>query len=176
MKIPLRTALSLSVLVCAAAGCKTMAGTPESHWNIDSVPNRITTHFTGYRGPIDGNYREFQWRKKKSIDLTMRRHFLNNNPENPLEVADPSRTEVRPPFGILPDPVHYFHVESIVIGGALLAATGTFLPIPVDSLIATFTPGGTREFSDGISDTFSGDWEGELDKPAPPSKFKVRRR
>ena len=176
MKTPFRNALCLPVLLCAAAACRTMAGTPESHWNIDSVPNRMATHFTGYRGPIDGNYRDFQWRKKKSIDRTLRRHFLSNNPENPLQVAEPSRNEVRPPFGILPDPVHYFHVESIVIGGAIAAATGTFIPLPIDSLIATFSPGGPEEFRDGVSDTFSGDWRGERGKPPSPSKFKVRRR
>ncbi len=177
MKTPFRHLVPfLPVFLCAAAGCRSAPGVPESHWNVDAVPQRITAHFTGYRGELDGSYREFQWRKKQDINLTLRRHFLNNNPENPLQVADPSLTAVRPPFGLLPNPVTYFHVESIVIGSFLLGWTGAFLPLPIDSLIATLSPGGLSEFGSGISDTFTGDWHGELGEPVPPSKFKVRHR
>jgi hypothetical protein len=175
MNTPLRYAARVLPLLLAA-GCHSTAGVPESHWNIESVPQRITTHFTGYRGPIDGSYQDFQWQKKRDINLTLRRHFLNNDPENPLEATDPNRNLVRPPFSVLPDPVTYFHAESLAIGALVYGASGTFVLLPVDSLIATFTPGGPTEFIEGIGDTLSGDWHGELGEPAPPSRFKVRHR
>ncbi len=166
---------ALVLAALAAAGCRSAPGDPNSHWNVDAVPQRVTKHFTGYRGPLDGSYVDYQMRKKMEIDLTLRRHFLNHNPLNPFQVEDPSVTQRRPPFGILPDPLHYFHLEAIAWGTVLLVWTGTFIPIPVDSLIATFTADGWEEFGDSFSDTFTGD-EDERVKPPPPRKFKVKNR
>jgi hypothetical protein len=180
MKNPCRLsfgALSLvSIASITAGACATTPSVPESHWNIDSVPQSVVKHMTGYRGELDGNYRDFQWRKKKDINLTLRRHFLNNNPENPFEPPDPSRTELRAPYSVLPDPLLYFHVEALAVGAVTLAWTGAFIPIPIDSVIATFSEGGWSEFGTGIKQTFTGEWEGRVGDPAPPSKFRVRHR
>ncbi len=178
MKTPVRRSIAILPLLLplAASGCSTTAGVPESHWNIDSVPSRMTHHFLGYQSEVDGPYRDFQWRKKKDINLTLRRHFLNNNPRNPLEPTDPSQTAVRPPHSVLPDPVTYFHAESLFIGGLFAAWTGAFVPIPIDSVIGTCSEGGWGEFKEGARDTFRGEYRGEIREPVPPSKFKVRHR
>lgn len=178
MKIPFRPRIAILFLSLplAALACRTTPGVPESHWNIESVPPRIARHFFGYQSEVDGPYRDFQWRKKKDINLTLRRHFLNNNPENPLEPADPSQTAVRPSYSVLPDPILYFHAESLFIGGLLAGWTGAFIPIPIDSVIATCSEGGWDEFKEGARDTFRGDHRGKIREPVPPSKFKVRHR
>ena len=173
MKTSLRLALGAGlVLSSLLTGCKSGAGTPSSHWNIDSVDDRIVKHFTGYRGGVDGTYLEFQRRKKDALNLTIRRHFLNNNPDNPFQPEDASRFEHEAPYGPLPNPVNWFSAESIFIGAALLAWTGTFIPLPLDSIIALASPDGAHQFGQ----TFTGDWRGETPRPPKVSTFRVKNR
>jgi len=170
------SAALLGGVLLAASSCRTGTVTPESHWSVESVFPRVVKHFTGYRADIDGNYRDFQWRKKKDINLTLRRHFLNNNPYNPSQPFDPGLTELRGPHSLLPDAADYMHVESLIFGFAFTGISGAFIPIPVDSLIGTVTPGGPSEFGEGVVDTFTGDWTGKLPDPPPPGKFEVHNR
>ena len=170
------TGALLGGALLVSTSCKTGTVTPQSHWNVESVLPRAVKHFTGYRAELDGSYRDFQWRKKKDINLTLRRHFLNNNPYNPAQPYDPSVIEVRPPHSLVPDVANYLHVESLFFGIFFAGASGAFVPVPVDSLIATFTPGGFAEFGKGVSDTISGEYTGERGSPPKPSKFKVRNR
>ncbi|HED66990.1 MAG TPA: hypothetical protein ENJ09_15720 [Planctomycetes bacterium] len=169
----LRFTLGAGLLLAGLlSGCRSGAGDPSSHWNIDSVDNRIVKHFTGYRGPMDGSYLEYQDQKKRDIGKTLRRHFLNDNPDNPFEVDDPDRYEARSPYGPLPDPVHWFNVESIFMGAIASGWSGTFVPIPLDSVLALFSEGGTGEFYDSMT----GDWEPITNRPPSVSSFRVKHR
>ena len=164
MKTFFRFALGAGLLASLLTGCRTSAGNPSSHWNIDSVDNRIAKHFTGYRGPIDGRYLDYQREKKKDISLTLRRHFLGNNPTNPFQVEDESRTRPDGPYGPLPNPFFWFHVETLIFA--------PIAPIPVDSLLALTSDGGVKEFGQ----TFTGMWSNEQISPPAPSSFEVKNR
>lgn len=168
-----RTALLLA-LPLFAAGCK--SGLPSAqaeHWSIDSVPDRMVKQFTGYRSDRDGSYIDYQYGKKRAINATLRRHFLGNSPGSPNEAADPSQTNRRPPHSVSPDPLYYFGAESLFFGAITLGWWGTFVPIPVDSVIATVAS------DDGWSEMGRGFTEGadaEAEQPVPVSQFKVKNR
>ena len=115
---------------------------------------------------------EYQDRKKRDIGRTLRRHFLNDNPDNPFEASDPNRYEARSPYGPLPDPVHWFNVESIFMGAAAAGWSGAFVPIPLDSVLALFSKGGTGEFADSMT----GDWEPITNRPPSVKSFRVKHR
>jgi hypothetical protein len=168
-----RTALLLA-LPLLAAGCKSGGSSHQAeHWSIDSVPSRMVKHFTGYRSDTDGTYIDYQYGKKKAIAATFRRHFLNNSPDSPIAPEDPSQTNRRHPHSVAPDPFYYFGAESLFIGAVTLGWWGTFVPIPVDSVIATFAS------EDGFSEMGRGFTEGadaEAAKPVPTSQFRVKNR
>jgi hypothetical protein len=166
----LRTALLLALPLFA--GCKT--GLPSSqsdHWVIDSVPSRMSKHFTGYRKDRDGTFIDYQYQKKKHINRTLRRHFANNSANSPIEPNDPSQTSRRPPHSIAPDPLYYMGAESVFIGLVTLGMSGAFIPIPIDSVIATVS-GGWDEFGRGFTEGA----DAEAESPPGVSKFKVKNR
>ena len=72
-------AAALSVL----AGC-TSAAMESNHWHVDSVGPRISYHFFGYQPSEDGRYWDRLRYDGSSAWLTIRRHFLNDDPTNPL--------------------------------------------------------------------------------------------
>ena len=149
---------SIPLLIAAAsaallAGCSSGPSKQHEHWSANSVGPRVGYYLTGYDSEVDGEYVEYQWRKKQNIRRTLRRHLLNDNPENPFTMPAEAPNTSRPLHSPLPNPFNYFGVEALVFGGITYAAGGTFIPIPVDSLIATFSPGGGREFVEGIQET-----------------------
>jgi hypothetical protein len=128
----------------------------------------------GYDAERDGSYRAFQWRQKRDINLTLRRHFLNSNPANPFQVDDPDYVGQRPLHSVLPNPIDYFHLESLTTGVGLLAWSGAFLPIPIGSVLGTIEKGGWKEFKDGIRTTIDGNYRARLDQPPAPEEFRIR--
>jgi hypothetical protein len=135
------------------AGCASQAAYSHDHWSPYSVQPSLSRAFLSYDPEMDGSYREFQYKKKKSINLTLRRHFFNENPDNPFEAEDPTWYDPRPNHSITPRPWDYIHVEGILLGFVPYTPGAVFVPIPVDSIIATFEPGGDQEFMDGIGMT-----------------------
>jgi len=129
----------------------------------------MTKHFTGYRADKDGRFIDYQYAKKKDISRTLRRHFANNSAGSPVDPYDPSQTSRRPPHSIAPDPLYYFGAESLFMGVVTLGVSGAFIPIPVDSLIATFN-GGWGEFGRG----FTQGADAEAKNPPGVSKFRVK--
>lgn len=103
----IRSLFVTSLLVLCASGCQSPGYTVNEHWKERSVPPRITRFFTGYDASKDGQYLDFQWVRKKQINLTLRRHFLNSNPDNPNQPPEPSRFEPRPPNTPFPNPLPY---------------------------------------------------------------------
>ena len=182
MKKPLSRTLLAGVLLGATlafGGCRTNGNPGMDHWNIASVKPRAAKHFLGYRADLDGSYRDFHVRQQQDINLTLRRHFLNNNPANPFQGADPVwEAGGRPAHSILPNPLNYLHLESLAIGFLFLGWQEVFLPIPIFSIAATMQEGGWDEFKQGLSEPFrTGSFGGQLERePAPVRKFRVRNR
>jgi len=114
----------------------------------------MASHFLGYNPQFDGSYRDFAWRKKEAINLTIQRHLFNHNPDNPFQPVDKSYKKARPNNSLLPHPEYYIHYEGLVLGAATMAAGGMFIPLPIDSIIGTFEPGGGDEFAAGFHETF----------------------
>ena len=162
---------TLVASVVLSAGCTTAPNDTRSGWNIDSVDNRIVKAFTGYRGPIDGSYVEYQARNKRKISQTLTRHFLNHNGENPLQAYSPESVKVRQPHSILPNPISWFHAESIFFGGIFTMSSGIFAPIPVDSILALGSSQGRSEFLGGF-----GLGGSSKNTPPSPETFQVKNR
>jgi hypothetical protein len=141
-------------LALALVGCKTATFEQSNHWHPDSVGPRVAHHFLGYDADRDGAWRDFDWRQKQSINLTLRRHLLNDNPYNPMEEDDPTLNRPRPPHSLVPYPWHYIHLEGLVVGAIMLnPSVGIFIPIPPGSVIGTLDDGGTDEFMEGVGTT-----------------------
>lgn len=81
MKTPLLLASALLFGACASSS-------PEyaSHWNAGHVGQSAEHTFTGYDAELDGGRYEYGRGNAESIALTVRRHFMNDNPENPLQM------------------------------------------------------------------------------------------
>ncbi|MBJ76346.1 MAG: hypothetical protein CMJ98_04935 [Planctomycetes bacterium] len=120
----------------------------------------MTRTFLGYDSSRDGSYRAFAWERKASINLTLRRHLFNHNPDNPNHAVASGTYDERPINSLLPNPVNFIHVEGLVLGLIPLAAGGFYFPIPVDSIVGIFEEGtkgtedGLDEFMSGIEQTF----------------------
>ncbi|MCB9915682.1 MAG: hypothetical protein H6828_11115 [Planctomycetes bacterium] len=151
--------MKISSLACAGAAallvtsCVSSPSAAHEHWSSRSVAPQMSRVLLGYDPDTDGEYLDYQWENKLHIAKTMQRHLLNWNPDNPFQPDDPDYYKPRPLHSPLPNPVNYFHVESMVIGACLFGA-GAFVPVPVDSVIATLSPGGKEEFVEGLSVTF----------------------
>lgn len=144
--------LLCAVFLCPA-GCATHVSQVNDHWTTRSIGTSLSRAFLSYDAESDGNYRDFAWRKKQSINLTLRRHLFNHNPENPFEPQDFSIYEKRPPNSLVPRPWDYIHVEGLVLGAIVYAGGGVFIPLPIDSIIGTFSEGGDKEFVEGVGET-----------------------
>jgi hypothetical protein len=128
------------------------------HWNDKSIPLRFQRAALGYDAERDGRYVDYQYANKKSIYLTIKRHILNQNPENPFQAVDEEFYEPRPPNSILPRPWEYINYEGLAWGAIISGATGgIFIPVPIDSIIGTFSEGGGDEFKEGIRRTLTND-------------------
>jgi hypothetical protein len=150
-----------SAVVCAAltaafslAGCNANPDTnSHDHWNIKGLAPRVQRSVLGYDAERNGRYVDYQYANKKSIYLTMKRHGLNQNPENPFQPEDTAFYEPRPVHSIVPRPWEYINFEGIAFGGILTGMGAPFIPIPVDSIIGTASEGGSEEFEEGIRQT-----------------------
>ena len=139
--------------VCLLASCQSRNVAVGEHWTERQIGTSMGKAFLSYDVEDSGDYRDFAWRKKQSINITLRRHLLNHNPDNPFQAKDWSNYDDRPVNSPLPRVWDYIHLEGLVMGGILYAGTGFFIPIPIDSVIGTFsTPGGDQEFIDGIGE------------------------
>ena len=67
----------------SAQGCTTPAY-ENNHWHINHVAPRMSYHFAGYRQSMYGDPRDYFRGEMDDVVLTLERHFLNYNPQNPL--------------------------------------------------------------------------------------------
>ncbi|GEM_PF-1400339 len=153
--------LSMGLALALSVGCQSSPDIND-HWNASSTVPRVARAFLGYDSSRDGSYRDFAWERKASINLTLRRHLFNHNPENPNHAEATGIYEERPVNSLLPNPINFIHLEGLVLGLIPLAASGTYFPIPVDSIVGIFDMGteggedGIDEFFRGVEETFSG--------------------
>jgi hypothetical protein len=147
--LPLLGAASLAL----ASACQSQGPYVNKHWSERSVGPSMARAFLSYNPEFDGNYRDFAWKKKEAINTTIRRHFFNHNPDNPFQAEDKSAYGPRPNNSLVPHPENYIHYEGLVLGAATLAS-GVFIPLPIDSIIGTFEPGGGDEFAGGFHEFF----------------------
>lgn len=89
-----RLTLGSLALVAALSSCTTPAY-ENNHWHFNSVGPRITHQFVGYRQSRDGEFLNMVSRDGQSAFVTLRRHFMNDNPNNPL-LPQPARPPYRP--------------------------------------------------------------------------------
>ncbi len=149
----------LCLALCLSVGCQSSPDIND-HWNASSTVPRMTRTFLGYDSSRDGSYRAFAWERKASINLTLRRHLFNHNPDNPNHAVASGTYKERPVNSLLPNPINFIHVEGLVLGLIPLAAGGFYFPIPVDSIVGIFEEGtkgtedGLDEFMSGIEQTF----------------------
>ena len=107
--------------------------------------------------------------QQQHIRLTLRRHFLNNNPTNPFQPYDPNF--VTPPrFGITTTPLAWVGFDAFAMGWIMYAWTGAFIPIPVDTLLGYM---GDTAWGAAILGTTEGQPDLK-DRPPGPKKFKVK--
>lgn len=149
----------LCLALCLSVGCQSSPDIND-HWNASSTVPRITRAFLGYDSSRDGSYRDFAWERKASINLTLRRHLFNHNPDNPNHAVASGTYDERPVNSLLPNPISFIHVEGLVLGLIPLAAGAFYFPLPVDSIVGIFEEGtvgnedGLDEFMGGIGDFF----------------------
>lgn len=155
----LASVLALSFVVGCQSGGKDM----NNHWNNSSTVPRASRFFLGYDAEKDGSYRDFAWERKQDINLTLRRYFLNHNPDNPYQPEWPSQYEPRPVNSLLPNPTYYIHLEGLLLGFITLGAGGPYIPLPIDSILGTFEDAtadgemsGKDEFMVGVNEAFGG--------------------
>jgi hypothetical protein len=148
--LPILGAASLAL----ASSCQSEGPYVNKHWSERSVGPSMARAFLSYNPEFDGNYRDFAWKKKQAINTTIDRHFFNHNPDNPFQAEDKSQNDPRPNNSLVPHPENYIHYEGLVLGAATLGAGGVFIPLPIDSIIGTFEPGGGDEFASGFHEFF----------------------
>jgi hypothetical protein len=165
----LRLALLCSVLLVSSCTTKRYYQGRDDH-----VGYRMSKHFLGYRPKLDGTYLEYQYRKKKELNMTFKRHFLNDGDEVIRNRDDAQLTAQRPPHSVFPDFPYYMHAESVATGLVTLGMTGSFIPVPVDSVGATVLggPPAWGEFVDG----FTGGGGAVAEEPPSNSRFRVKNR
>ena len=84
------------------AACQAQAKHQREHWTAYYMGPSMSRHFLTYNAETDGKYPDFLWRQTNNIGLTLRRHFFNNNPDNPFEAdgrsvhAQDSRLDLTP--------------------------------------------------------------------------------
>lgn len=140
--------------LCFVAGCASHNSDLNRHWSERSTGPRMSRAFLTYDWEKDGSYKDFQWQKKQDINLTVRRHLFNDNPENPFQEPSPEVYAPRPNHSLVPRPWNYIHVEGVAMGAIMYGATGAFIPIPIDSIIGTMEEGGDDEFMQGVGTLF----------------------
>ncbi len=87
--------IGAAFLVSALAACQTSSQS-NNHWHIDSVSTSVKHHFFGTVPTEWPVFKEEVLEGAEHIGTTLRRHFLNSNPDNPLQPESRSRARSWP--------------------------------------------------------------------------------
>ena len=91
-----RSGAALAALATAllASSCGATGEQINDHWNFRSVQPRIERAATGYDPSRHSTYSEYSSKQWSEFSLTLKRHLLNYNPDNPFQVAPRPAKEV----------------------------------------------------------------------------------
>lgn len=171
-KRPLRVLIGAATLVFFAS-CQT-SDPRYNHWNFSGLTPRIAYHLLSYDTEAGIPFYKHAMNQRSSINMTLRRHVLGDNPENPFRRQNawiPNQGHFSP----LPNPINFFHLSSVAFGSVVLGAGGGFILFPIEVIPVMLEEGGPTELWAGVRETFGGQTEIERG-PAPVSEFKVKNR
>lgn len=77
--------LLVAALAMGSTSCSSQRTHYDDHWNSRSVGLRMGNAAFNYREERDGDFWEFQERQMDAAGNTIRRHFFNENLDNPLQ-------------------------------------------------------------------------------------------
>jgi len=161
----MKTASLLATALLFGA-CASSAPEYDSHWNAGHVGKSAERVFTGYDAELDGSRYEYGRDNAEGIALTLRRHFMNDNPENPLQM--------RRGWG---DPDNPYNMTAGIADAGYLVRDGAVMAwytasegvlMGVD-LIVGLPLGLFGVGYPGVSSM----WAGTDDEPTPPSEFEA---
>lgn len=90
---PVRTTLASTLLLLAGA-CATSRGEGQQHWRSgEKVQNTLSVHLLDHERDSGESYWSKLGDDLGNFWLTLRRHFLNSNPENPFQSHDVHRKD-----------------------------------------------------------------------------------
>jgi hypothetical protein len=160
MKTPLLLASAFLFGACASSS-------PDyaSHWNAGHVGASAEHVFTGYDAELDGPRYTYSRKGAEGIALTIRRHFMNDNPENPLQMrrgwGDPDN-----PYNMTAGIADAgYLVRDGAVTAWYTASEGVLMGV---DLIVGVPLGLVGVNSGGVSSMWSDEGDAE---PTPPSKF-----
>lgn len=74
--------LAIGLALAGVSGCR--SAQQNNHWHVDNVGTRVSYQMTGDLLANDRRWREEASEDGGAFALTLRRHFLNDDPNNPL--------------------------------------------------------------------------------------------
>jgi len=83
MKAKTALLVAAASAIVGLSSCASSHKIQADHWNLGSVPGRVTYNLTGYRGPQDGSALSYFASEMGDLGQTFARHFGNYNSENP---------------------------------------------------------------------------------------------
>jgi hypothetical protein len=83
MKPRIPCAIVLLALGSTLVGCRSQP-TTYPHWSNRSIAPRISRQFLGFDATQDGDYGPYLEHDLEDMGMTLRRHLLGDNPDNPL--------------------------------------------------------------------------------------------
>lgn len=127
--------IRLFAVALLVASCQTHQ--PEimrtSHWNIQSLENRTSHHLLNYQPTRDGDYGDFRREENRALAMTLRRHLLNQNPENPFQDWGDSYATNAYPQDLFVNPFDILYLGAVA--GGLAAGAAGFFVIEIDASI-----------------------------------------
>ncbi len=87
-----RSLLATALILLVGSGCQAPAKDVNDHWTTKSVMPSISRYVLGYDAGRDGDIGDWFWDDRRANGLTLRRHFLNENPYNPNHLSGRSRS------------------------------------------------------------------------------------
>lgn len=164
----LRPLTALLALPLFLGACQANDPLYDSHWNVGSLGDRASYHLLGYDDSRGKTILEHEQEVAESLAISLRRHFLNDNPTNPAQMRRGwGGDSPYDPTALYAD-VYYIGREAVVTG-VRTATTAVLLPIDLTVGPLVAHAGIEWEGAQGFVDF-------DDDEPPHPSDFEVRNR
>jgi hypothetical protein len=83
MKHTTRALLGLALLI-GTTGCVSRNANVANHWSFESVETSVRQHIFGHSSSDSNALRDAYMADAENVLETISRHFMNDNPDNPL--------------------------------------------------------------------------------------------